>query len=265
MMDHSETNHPKGIEMSESNETRIIDPRGDSQEVVPLKYEINSYGADIDVEGLVKRLQRGDIDIPTFQRGFVWNRNQASRFIESLLLGLPVPGVFLSKDYDSQRLLVIDGQQRLKTLQFFYEGVFADTGREFKLRAVQEQFEGLTYRTLQDEDRRRLDNSVLHVTIVNQEAPPEDDSSIYYIFERLNTTGTPLSPQEIRHCIYHGEFNDLLRELNKNAAWHSVYGRVDKRMRDQELILRFLAFYFNAENYERPLKEFLNSYMAGNA
>ncbi|MGA9349652.1 MAG: DUF262 domain-containing protein [Anaerolineae bacterium] len=245
-------------------DTTIVNPLGDSQDVVLLRYEISSYGADIDVEGLVKRLQREDIVVPTFQRGFVWSHTQASRFIESLLLGLPVPGVFLSKDFDTQVLLVIDGQQRLRTLQFFYEGFFADSGRVFALRGVQEQFEGLTYRTLSDEDRRRLDNSVLHVTIVRQEVPPEDDSSIYYIFERLNTTGTPLLPQEIRHCIYHGGFNDLLKELNQNAAWRRVYGHVDRRMRDEELILRFLALYFSAEDYSRPMKEFLNHYMAAN-
>jgi hypothetical protein len=250
--------------MSQSDRTTIVDSRGDSKEVVPLKYEISSYGADIDVEGLVRRLHRGDIVVPTFQRGFVWTYTQASRFIESLLLGLPVPGVFLSKDFDTQRLLVIDGQQRLRTLQFFYEGAFADSGRVFSLRGVQEQFEGLTYAKLRDEDRRRLDNSVLHVTIVRQEVPPEDDSSIYYIFERLNTTGTPLSPQEIRHCIYHGEFNDLLKALNQNSAWRSVYGRVDRRMRDEELILRFLALHFKAESYQKPMKEFLNCYMAAN-
>ena len=250
--------------MAKSDTTTIVDRLGDSAEVVPLKYDISSYGADIDVEGLVRRLQRGDIVVPTFQRGFVWSHPQASRFIESLLLGLPVPGVFVSKDFDTERLLIIDGQQRLRTLQFFYEGAFADSGRVFSLRRVQEQFDGLTYRDLADADRRRLDNSVLHVTIVRQLSPPEDDSSIYYIFERLNTTGTPLSPQEIRHCIYQGEFNDVLKELNENAAWRSVFGPVEKRMRDQELILRFLALYLNGERYSRPMKEFLNSYMAAN-
>lgn len=250
--------------MSEGNSTEIVDRLDDSREVVPLKYEISSYGADIDVDGLVKRLRRHDIIVPTFQRGFVWSHVQASRFVESLLLGLPVPGVFLSTDFDSQQLVVIDGQQRLRTLEFFYDGVFADSGRVFALRGVQSQFEGLTYGALREEDRRRLDNSVLHVTIVKQEAPPEDDSSIYYIFERLNTTGTPLSSQEIRHCIYHGELNQVLKELNKNVEWRSVYGRADKRMRDRELILRFLALYFNSANYQKPMREFLNTYMAAN-
>lgn len=253
-----------GKEMSHMRETQITDSLGDSREVVPLRYEITSYGADFLVDGLVRRLRSEDIITPSFQRAFVWTYAQASRFIESLLLGLPVPGVFLSKDFDTQKLVVIDGHQRLKTLRFFYDGIFADTGREFALRGVQREFDGLTYQALREEDRRRLDDSVLHATIVKQETPPEDDSSIYYIFERLNTTGTPLSPQELRHCIYHGKFNTLLKNLNANSAWRSVYGRLDKRMRDQELILRFLALYFTTTRYRKPMKEFLNQFMRSN-
>jgi hypothetical protein len=250
--------------MPQRGEVKIDDYLGDSDQVVPAKYEITSYGADFLVDGLIRRLMSGDIYIPTFQRGFVWNYGQASRFIESLLLGLPVPGIFLSKDYDTQKLLVIDGQQRLETLRFFYEGVFADTGKVFALRGVQKQFDRLTYKTLSEEDRRRLDDSILHATIVQQETPPEDDSSIYHIFERINTSGTALSPQEIRSCIYHGEFNDLLRNLNREKAWRSVYGNINKRMRDQELILRFFALYFYSEKYSKPMREFLNYYMVRN-
>ena len=87
----------------------------------------SSYGADYPVDGLVKRINAEDIYIPEFQRGYVWSLNQASRFIESLLLGLPVPGIFVAKDEETKKLLVIDGQQRLKSLQFFYNGMFRPT------------------------------------------------------------------------------------------------------------------------------------------
>jgi hypothetical protein len=235
-----------------------------AEQPTPFKYAITSYGADYPVDGLVKRLAAGAIYIPTFQRGYVWGLSQASRFIESLLLGLPVPGIFLSKDEPAQRLLVIDGQQRLRTLEYFYEGIFRPSGREFALQGVQPQFEGRTYKTLADEDRRRLDDAILHATIIKQEEPSEDDSSIYYIFERLNTGGLVLQPQEIRAAIYHGPFNDLLKALNDERAWREIYGAVSARMRDQELILRFLALYFRVEQYSRPLKAFLNSYMGAN-
>ena len=89
-----------------------------AEETADVKqYTISGYGADFDVEGLVRRLNRGDIEIPEFQRTFVWNQTRASRFVESLLMGLPVPGIFLYRDKGSQTLRVIDGQQRLLSLQ----------------------------------------------------------------------------------------------------------------------------------------------------
>jgi len=236
--------------------TDIHDNTGDTKLVVPLKYDITSYGADFLVDGLVRRLRAQDIFVPHFQRKYVWSHRQASRFIESLLLGLPVPGIFLSKDFDTEKLFVIDGQQRLTTLRYFYDGIFEATGREFSIRGVQEQYEGMTYRTLREEDRRRLDDSIIHATIVRQDTPPEDDSSIYYIFERINTGGTPLSPQEIRASVYHGPFIDLLKELNSNEHWRDIFGPIHKRMKDQELILRFLRFTISITDINGHSKSF---------
>jgi len=254
--------------MTQEPETQVEDKLGDdSEEIIPFKYSIISYGADYPVDGLVKRIKDGSILIPPFQRGFVWNFKQASRFIESLLLDLPVPGIFLSKEQKTQKLLVIDGQQRLRTLQYFYGSTFKPGTPEkvvFALKGVHEKFEGVEYTSLNDEDRRRLDDSILHATVVKQDEPSNDESSIYQIFERLNTGGSLLQPQEIRACIFHGKFNDLLKQLNRNESWRSVYSNVSSRMKDQELILRFLALYFNAESYKRPMKEFLNSYMGKN-
>lgn len=232
-------------------------------EVIPYQYSITSYGADYPIDGLVKRLEAESLFIPSFQRSYVWTLNQASRFIESLLLGLPVPGIFLSKEPETGKLLVIDGQQRLRTLLLFYSGVFQD-GRAFTLRNVQPTFEGKTYRKLEERDRLRLDDSIIHATIVKQDEPSEDQSSIYHIFERLNTGGTLLQPQEIRACIFHGPFNELLSELNKTPEWRDIYGPLNKRLKDQELILRFLALYFDGSSYERPMKEFLNRFMGRN-
>ena len=242
--------------------TKVIDEAED--EGITSNYRITSYGQDFDVEGLVKRIKREDIFVPKFQREFVWNKTQASRFIESLLLGLPVPGVFLSKERESQKLLVIDGQQRLFSLFHFYEGIFADSEREFILTGLRTQFNGKKYKTLFPEDKRRLDDSVIHATIIRQDEPEDGDSSIYSVFERLNTGGTQLQPQEIRGALYHGLFNDLLTSLNSNLSWRELYGPISPRKKDEELILRFFALYFEVENYKRPMKEFLNSYMDRN-
>lgn len=232
------------------------------EEVLDFTYSITSYGADYPVDSLVNRLRNEKIKIPDFQRGFVWNIKQASRFIESLLLGLPVPGIFLSRDMDSADLLVIDGQQRLKSLLFFYDGYLNE--RVFRLRDVQKRFEGKSYKELESDDRQRLDDSIIHATIVKQDEPSEDNSSVYLVFERLNTGGLQLQPQEIRSAIYSGPFATLLKDLNDFSAWRNVYGAKSPRLKDQEFILRFFALYLYREHYKKPLKGFLNTYMAKN-
>lgn len=237
----------------------------DEEELNPLnfKYAITSYGADYPVDGIVSRLNSEKIIIPQFQRQYVWKLNQASRFIESLILELPVPGVFLSKDPDSSNLLVIDGQQRLRSIQYFVNGVFAND-RKFRLKGVQPQFENLSYDDLDEDVKTAFNDYVIHATVIRQDEPSNDQSSIYHIFERLNTGGTPLQPQEIRACIFFGEFNELLVKLNQNANFRNIYGKPNNRLKDQELILRFLSLYYESSNYEKPLKGFLNSFMGNN-
>ena len=249
--------------LQDREEDEALEDLSDDEQPL-LRYAISSYGADYDVEGLVRRVQRGDIVIPAFQRQYVWTLTHASRFVESLLLGLPVPGIFLAIDPDTQQLLVIDGQQRLRSLVYFYEGTFRND-KEFALKGVQQEFEGQTYMTLAREDRRRLDNSIIHATVIKQDDPQEEDSSsIYYIFERLNTGGLPLQSQEIRTSIFQGAFQRLLNTLNQYPQWRTIYGPVSSRMKDQELILRFFALYYASENYTKPLVKFLNHYMKDN-
>lgn len=236
-----------------------VDPESEEEEL-EFVYSITSYGADYPVDGLVRRIESGDIAVPEFQRQFIWPRARIERFIESLLLGLPVPGIFLALEPESNRLLVIDGQQRLRTLAAFYKGLLR--GKEFRLsEGVQPQFVGRTYETLEPEDRRRLDDSIIHATVIKQDVPSDDQSSVYFIFERLNTGATLLQPQEIRAAIYQGAFNELLHEINEFPKWREVFGRPSPRLKDQELILRFLAFERDAVNYKRPMKEFLNEFM----
>ena len=253
----------------ESEETEIEDEAATDTAVTPIVYNITSYGADYDVRGLVERLNKDDIIIPSFQRAYVWKQADASSFIESLLLGLPVPGIFLATEKDANKLLVIDGQQRLRTLQFFYSGIFDPKPNEekkkiFKLVAVQPQFEGQTYETLTAKDKRRLDNAIIHATIVKQEEPKDGDTSIYHIFYRLNARGMILKPQEIRRASFHGPFLDKITELNSYSAWRDIFGKVSKRLKDEELILRFLALYFDAARYKKPMEEFLNNFASRN-
>jgi hypothetical protein len=263
------------VDLIELEDQRTED---DEREVAPLRYAISSYGADYPVDGLVKRLREGSIVIPEFQRGFVWDVKDASRFVESLLLGLPVPSIFLSKEPDSKKLLVVDGQQRLHSLRQFYDGVWRPNARQlgsetppspqvnqrdFKLKGVQKELEGLTYSTLRDEDKRVLDDAILHAMIFQQDEPSDDESGVYEVFQRLNSGGKKLTPQEVRSAVHHqGQMRKLLAELNKYPAWRSIYGAdEDTRMRDQELILRFLALLSDGDQYTKPMADFLNKFM----
>ena len=252
------------MKVESDQDIQIEDLRTDEgeREVAPIRYAISSYGADYTVDGLVKRMREESIYVPSFQRGFVWDIKDASRFIESLLLGLPVPSIFLAKESDTGKLLVVDGQQRLLSLRYFYDGIWEPTKREFSLKGVDPNFEGRTYKKLRDEDRRRLDDAILHVTVFKQDEPSEDESSVYQVFERLNSGGKKLTPHEIRSAVHHsGGMREILQELNKNKEWRSIYGPEDPRMRDQELVLRALAFYYGADKYQSPLVSFLNQFM----
>ena len=228
-----------------------------------ISYEITSFPTDFTVRVMYEKWQAEQLIIPDFQRRYVWNLPQASRLIESFLLGLPIPSVFLYRARSSPRLLVVDGQQRLATIAKFYSGHF-EPDRAFRLRGVNRAWEGKTYDELSDDDRIMLDDSTLR-SIIIQQIQPNDNSSIYQIFERLNTGGTQLNAMEIRKAIFHGQAYDLLDRLNKNPDWRDLIGMPgpDQRLRDVELVLRVLALAEGWRYYSKPMKKFISDYMDG--
>lgn len=248
-----------------------------SEPGVSSRFEVSSYGWDSDVEGLVKRLNRGDIKLPRFQRGFVWNLTEQSRFIESLILGLPVPNIFLAQDRNSKTLNIVDGQQRLKTLQRYLAGDFPISNSKkihVDLRGCyfnRDVAKSPKSKILEDSDERTLSDSILHSIVikpdVSSDSPEygqEYNNAVVQIFRRLNTSGKVLQPQEVRSCIFYGPFDDALHELNLNESWRSLFGAEHSRYKDVEIILRFLALYENFENYKAPMPSFLDKYMEEN-
>ena len=265
---------PAGTEQTseESIPLEEIESEIDDRENSLPSYEILSYPADYTLEVLVDKYRKGQIVIPGFQRHFVWSQKQASKLIDSFLIGLPVPPIFVFSDLKSHKLRVVDGQQRLKSIAYFFEGYFGDEEAErrkvFRLTGLAEgsSFEGLTYEDLESKNPAAfamLNNSVLRTFVVRQ-LDPADDTSIYHIFERLNTGGTQLSPQEIRNCVHHGPFNDMLIKANEYEPWRAIFGSPvpQKRQRDVELILRFFALKEGLQVYRRPMKNFLNIFMS---
>lgn len=249
----------------------IVSEEEDSETAL-RPYEILTYPADFTLEILVDKWNRGEIRSPNLQRRFVWPPSRASKLIESFLMGLPVPPVFLYQDRDEGDLLVVDGHQRLRTIAYFFSGWFGEKDdpnkTPFNLTGLSEDspFSGVSFQHLESTSPptiKRLKDSVLRAYVMKQLRPVDNDSSIIEVFGRLNTGGMALQGQEIRNCIYEGQFNELLKRLNKNNDWRKIVGThaEDKRMRDVELILRFLALYYDIKNYKKPMKEFLNKFM----
>lgn len=233
-------------------------PESDEQDVIA--YQISYYPADFTLKGYLDKHDSGQLVIPPFQRSYVWDQVKASKLIESFLLGLPVPGVFLYKERQTNKLQVIDGQQRILSAVRFFKNEFDE--RIFRLKNVNPRWEGKTYKELEESDQYQLNDTVLRATVV-QQLDPQDDSSVYHIFERLNTGGINLNPMEIRKCVYFGRFFSSLEELNQFEPWRFLIGKpvVDKRLRDVELVLRVLALSQDLPSYEKPMKRFLNTFM----
>ena len=167
------------------------------------------------------------------------------RFVESLLLGYPVPGIFLVEQ-PNRRFLVLDGQQRIKTLSAFYQGTYGPSGKEkvFRLDFVNEELRELTYKTLLEP----ASGSTHDVIFMNDSCAPEGASmeSVYRVFERINSSGIKLQPQEIRVALFAECPIRMLRDLNNIVSWRAQFPP-HSRLKDHELILRYLALLESTE------------------
>ncbi|MGW9580826.1 DUF262 domain-containing protein [Streptomyces albidoflavus] len=281
------------VQDAKLDETEVFDPEEDEDEVVlgppSAEESLRYFGVDFDVEGLVRRFERKELIVPRFdpeepenkgtgyagfQRDFVWKKRQMDRFIESILLGYPVPGIFLV-ELKSRQYLVLDGQQRLTTLKAFYKGEVEKAGggtREFTLEYAAEPFKGRSYSSLEAADQRVLNNALIQATVTL----PVGDSgklAIYTLFERINSGGTQLKDQQIRVAIFPGAATQLVRTLNRDASWRQLFGPRHRDLRDQELILRYLSLKEVAEEMQSsgiegavkftpPMASFMSGFLA---
>ncbi|MCX5140017.1 DUF262 domain-containing protein [Streptomyces sp. NBC_00338] len=261
----------------------VLDPESDEIDSTPIRAEdaLRYFGADFDVDGLVKRLNNDTFIIPTFeplaeddiagfegfQRGLVWKKKQMDRFIESLLLGYPVPGIFLVELAD-RRYLVLDGQQRLTTLQAFKRGQYRSVRglSRFALRYVGDEFKGHTYENLEPTQQRLFDNTFIQATIVVPKGA-EGKRGVYSLFERINSGGTNLKPQQIRVALYAGDTVNFVRDLNQDPNWRALFGPQNRDLKDHELILRAISLMPTARGiqvFRPPMARFLNDYLEVN-
>lgn len=237
-------------------------------------FKIQSWGADLSFRELISRYDENELVKPELQRHYVWDKSEASRFIDSVLLGLPVPSIFLAKT-KNEKLLIIDGYQRLMTVRDFVKGIFTKDGKVFRLSRtdkIHERWRGKAFSELEEEEQRKIRNTTIHAIIFMQRQPDVGDTSLFQVFERINSSGRTLLAQEIRNCVYQGPLNTLLLELNEDPRWRLMFGQEqrDDRMRDVEYILRFFALSSNKllNNPDGPsrisLKKYLNQFMDEN-
>lgn len=248
----------------------IID---DATETSTVEFNIVVTATDWSLDQLATMFRSEDIIIPDYQRKYVWDIRRASTLIESFAIGLPVPQVFFYENSEGQ-LEVIDGQQRITSIAYFFEGYFgppsaAGNRRVFRLTGLEQRkdLESKSFDDLDDRTKRKLKNSSLRGVTVKQLTPDEEQpESVYHIFERLNTGGQSLNAQEIRNAVYRGPILAKLEELNEDPNWRAIFGKSnpDPKQRDIELVLRLFSLFENVENYVPPMKDFLSREMANN-
>jgi Protein of unknown function DUF262 len=275
-----------------ADEDNTLMETGTEPDVQLVNYDITASPNDFNVVTIFNYIDQGAIVIPPYQRNYTWDRKRASKLIESLIIGLPVPQVFLYEE-SRNKFAILDGQQRLLSIYFFKKKRFPKADKRAELRDIfseagvfppailanEEYFEnfniqlpalggearsplhGLNYDTLEDY-QSAFDLRPVRCVIIKQNEPDDDNSSVYEIFDRLNTGGINLKPQQIRSNLYYSKFYETLAEINKWEGWRSVFGKEtrDKDLRDVELLLRAFAMLVYSDKYRPSMTRFLNRF-----
>ena len=157
----------------------------EEDEALPApRYEIFSYPADTTLKGYLDQWNAQQLFIPKFQRNFVWDQTRASKLVESFLLGLPVPPVFLFKPARGQEFWIIDGQQRIMSVVYFQQGTFRD--KKFRLTGVDRRWEGKTFEELEKPDKFAIETAVLPALQYGGHHPTNMKSDIASLVSMLN-------------------------------------------------------------------------------
>ncbi len=256
------------------------------------EYDLTAAPNDFNVITINNFIESGAIKIPGFQRNYVWDITKASKLIESLILGLPVPQIFLYEE-GRNSFLVIDGQQRLMSIYYFMKQRFPRKEKRAELRKIFDRegkipdeilnddeyfsnfklslpervpnqpnlFKDKKYSTLNDY-KSQFELRPIRNVIVKQNVPKDDNSSIYEIFNRLNTGGVNLTPQEIRSSLFHSDFYEMLQRINLSSIWRGIVRtqEPDLHMKDVEILLRSYAMLIDGNEYKPSLIKFLNQF-----
>lgn len=263
-----------------------------SEDENDFTYDLTPYHFNMDVSGLLRRFADNDILIPSFQRNYVWSKDGASMFIDSVLRGLPTPSLFFYEQAP-RKYLVIDGQQRLLSLYYYIRNIFPDKKQHQNIQLSKESIDidfskvenacalegipftlsgkniysawkGKTFEQLSPEQQKRITDTYIYIINLKQTNPKNDNSSMYLVFERINTGSTPLNPQQIRLCVSHGEYAQFLCDKAQNELWSKNFKLDDKSSAISELILRFVSLFYSQGIYKGSMKKFLDKELKEN-
>ncbi len=223
-------------------------------------HSTSSYNADMSLDLINNYYIKGKFVLdPEFQRRDVWNEIQQSKFIESIMLNIPIPSILLADDKTRNHFIVIDGKQRITAILNFFASEKDGNGLKLKGLEVLKELNGYNYAKLEKDPTKishlsQLENYTIRSTIVKN----YDEKLLYFIFARLNSGSVPLSTQELRHTLYPGNFSKFINESSKE----NIYVRqilnlkdsyVDKRMRDAELLCRYYSFKYFLNDYNNTV------------
>ena len=235
-----------GLDVEDPNERKIQD------------FKLYTHPMDINIETITIQIKDGLIHVrpinakPRFQRKYVWPDKTASQLIESLLLNVPIPPIYLAEDEEAEHD-VIDGQQRIYTLYRFFDNQFKLSGLK-----ILTELNGRKFFEMDSKLQKKLRKKTLRCIVISNDSDPDLK---FEVFERLNSNTVPLNAQELRNCVYRGPFNYLLHDLSEYKPWLKILGRrePDKRLRDEEMILRYFSFQIlGVDRYFTPQKFWLN-------
>lgn len=269
------------------------DETGESDDYQIKEYDITASPNDFNMLTMYSFIESGAVKIPGFQRNYVWDMKRASKLIESIIIGLPIPQIFLYEE-GRNSFLVIDGQQRLMSIYYFIKQRFPRKEKRIELRRIFDEHGKIPDEVLHNDDyfvkfnlqlterlpnrpnrlnklnygtlgelKTTFDLRTVRNIIIKQNVPDEEEdgvSSIYEIFNRLNTGGINLKPQEIRTSLYHSGFYEMLYRINLDPRWRSLLGlsEPDLHMKDIEILLRAFAMVMSGSQYKPSMTRFLN-------
>jgi len=231
-----------------------------------VSYDIREFTIEYYVDKYLEGEDKDDNElyVPDYQREFIWDEKRQSRFIESLLLGLPVPLIFVAEIEKDGRLEIVDGSQRIRTLAAFIKNELQLKGLD-KLK----ELNGVNFSNLQSSRQRKFNNISMRMIVLSSKATEEIRNEM---FDRINTSSVPLLPMETRRGIYRGEFTDFIISLSTDRLFKKlcpISHYFKDRREEEELILRFFAFseaYPNFKLYGMNLERvgvarFLDNYL----